>query len=293
MSRKVTGDELAVGGQAVMEGVMMRSTSKYAVAVRDPKNKIKYLTGKIEKKKGFPLFLRKIPFVRGSFVLVDAVRYGYKGLNFSANVALEEEEEEGIGAWIIIVFSILLAILLFKFLPFGVASLILNSGQRSFVVLEALIKLLVFIAYVLLISLSKDVSRVFEFHGAEHKTIHCYEKFGMKKLTSSAAMKCSRIHPRCGTTFLFLVIIISMVVYAFVPSMNFWLLFVSRLALLPVIAGISFEVLRLMPKLSKWNPLKWILYLVELPGIWMQHITTKEPSKDQIEVAIAALKKIL
>lgn len=299
MSKKpISGDDLAVGGQAVLGGVMMRSPDKYVVSVRNPQGKIERLIKDNEKHAGFAKKLRTIPFVRGVFVLVDSMKVGLKALDFSSNIALEEEGESDskTNAFLMtftMIFSVILAIGLFKFLPFWLSGLI-SKSDVGFVWIEGLIKAGIFIGYLLIISLSKDIKDVFRYHGAEHKTIHCYETHGLKGLSVKNAKKCSRIHNRCGTTFLFLTIFISILVYAIIPiKFGFWQSFGIRLLFLPVIAGISFEILKLVPKLSSKNPLKWVLMLIEYPGLLMQQITTKEPTKEQLAVGIDSLKTLL
>ena len=335
---KISGDELAVGGQAVLEGVMMRAKDKYVVSVRSPSGEIKELIKKVDPKKGMNKTLRNIPFVRGIFVLFDSMKIGFKALDFSSDVLIDEDESsddtklkqkenaekqktkssskktdlkkthnkkegkehksnsetKGMGIFVIITFilSMVFAIFLFKFIPYWTSGLISNSGSRVWI--EGIIKASIFIGYLLLISLNKDVKRVFMYHGAEHKSIHCYEKYGLNGLTVKRALKQSRIHKRCGTTFLFLTIFISIVVYAFIPfNYGFWISFGLRILFLPLIAGISFEILKLVPKLSNKNPIKWILFVIEYPGLLMQNITTKEPNAEQLEVAINSLKRVL
>ena len=303
--KPITGAELAIGGQAVLEGVMMRGREQYAVSVLGPDKKVHRLIEKIPKKTGFALKLRKAPFVRGMFALIDSLKIGYKALDFSADVAIDEEDKkegkqtskeprktDALFMVITVVASIGLAIGLFKFLPFFLSGFLVNEASSWFVWIEGLIKASVFIGYLLLISFSRQIRRVFEFHGAEHKAVHCYENFGLsKKLTAKHAAQFSRIHKRCGTTFLFLVIFVSIFIYAVIPiQLGFWLSFLIRLLFLPVIAGISFEILQLVPKLSDKNPLKWVLMVIELPGLLLQYISTREPDEEQLGVAIDALK---
>lgn len=306
--QKISGDDLAVGGQAVIEGVMMRSPDKYVVSVRNPKGKIQRLIKSVPKHDGFARNIRKVPFVRGIFALVDSMKIGFKALDYSSNIALEEEKTtndkvgkkdsksdpvNGFLMTFTMIFSIAFALFLFKFLPFWLSGFVSNNDSE-FVWFEGIIKALIFVGYLLVISLSKDIRNVFRYHGAEHKTIHCYEKFGLKGLNVKNALACSRIHKRCGTTFLFLTIFISILVYAIIPiRFNFWTSFGVRILFLPVIAGISFEILRLVPKLSNKNPLKWVLLIIEYPGLLIQQITTKEPNKKQLAVAIDSLKTLL
>lgn len=294
MSRKVRGDELAVGGQAVIEGVLMRARSKAVVCVLTPEGKIVDKKIPVKKLSAIGKVIRKIPFVRGVSVLADSLRVGYAALNYSARVALPDEEEpSSLWTTLSVIASVVIALVLFKFLPYGFAQLF---GQNSWsLIIEGVVKLVIFVSYIWLISLLPDIRRVFQFHGAEHKAIHCYEAYGNgAKLTPKTAQKFSRIHPRCGTTFLFLVILLSIVVYAVIPlQLGFWASFGFRLLLLPVIVGISYELLRIVPRLSKKNPIRWILFVIEWPGLLLQKITTREPDLKQLEVAIRALKHVL
>ncbi len=318
----ITGDELAVGGQALIEGVLMRSNDKYAISVRKSNGKIITKTEKLPEKTGIALILRKTPFIRGIFALVDSTKLGYKALNYSADIFVEDEDEkisksntkekspiinnkkekssktekafEGALGIFVIIISIAFAIGIFKFLPYLLSGFVVGNTSKYFTIVEGIIKAVIFVGYILLVSLSKEIRRVFQYHGAEHKSIHCYERFGnTSKLNATNAAKCSRIHPRCGTTFLFLVIFVSIVVYTFLPRLEFWSSFGLRLLFLPVIAGISYEILRIVPKMSNRNPIKWMLYIIEIPGLLLQKITTKEPDKKQLEVAINSLKRVL
>lgn len=293
--KKISGDELAVGGQAVMEGVMMRARDKYCVSCRNPK-------GKIERKvvtvpKSTFANLKKIPFIRGVFAMIDSLKIGYAALDYSADVAIEEKSTEKESLWftvIIFTFSLILALGLFEVLPFWLTTFTGISGSLFFLT-EGIVKFIIFVGYIFAISLMPDIKRVFMYHGAEHMAVHCYEKHGLsKKLNAKEAAKFSRIHKRCGTTFLFLVILVSMLIYSIVPiNQAYWIVFVIRLAFLPVIAGIAFEFLQIVPKLSYKNPLKWILLAFELPGLGLQYITTRKPDLKQLEVAIDALKHVV
>lgn len=288
---KVTGSELALGGQAVLEGVMMRSREKCGVSVLK-EGKIIHKKIAVPKQK-YP-WLRKIPFIRGVFILAGSLRLGYGALQYSAAVATDEEDTSGWMAVLPIIISVLIALSLFKFLPFWVSHLVFESSRWLYI-FEGVVKALIFVAYIWIISLLPDIKRVFEFHGAEHKAIHCYEKYGnSKKLSPKLAHAFSRIHPRCGTTFLFLVILISIFIYAVIPlQYGFWASFGLRLLFLPVIAGVSYEILRIVPRLSKKNPLRWLLFILEAPGLLLQLLTTREPSLEQLKVAIHSLKKVL
>ena len=293
--KPISGADLAVGGQAVIEGVLMQNREKYSISVRDPEGKIVNKTVKKRKKGPISMFFRKTWFVRGNFALVDSLKIGYGALNYSVEVSTGEEDDTG-GFWgvLMILLSIVIALALFKYLPFLIPTFFTNTTDRFFTLYEGLIKLGIFVGYIVLIGMAKDIRRVFEYHGAEHKAVHCYEKYGnSKRLTAKNAQKFSRLHKRCGTTFLFLVVFISFIVYTFFPPMSFWAGFGLRILFLPVIAGISYEILQVVPKLSKWNPLRWILIAFEYPGMLIQRMTTREPDLKQLDVAIHSLKKVI
>jgi uncharacterized protein YqhQ len=294
--------KLDVGGQAVIEGVMMRSKNHVVTAVRK-KGKIIYKKDKIKKKpKWMQLF-----FIRGIVNLIEMLVIGIKTLNWSASQQTEEDEEISnfaIALTLIIAFAF--AIALFLFLPYALTYLIgIRETQNPlwFNIIDGIIKAAILILYIYLISLMKDIRRVFQYHGAEHKAVFCYED--EKKLTVENAKKYSTLHPRCGTAFLMIVIIISIFLFSFIPiitktiypnidnNFNWFLkrtiLFTARILLLPIVAGFSYEVLKFGAK-HQDNP---FFRSLTLPGLWIQKITTKQPSKKQLEVGIAALKKVL
>ncbi len=290
-----------IGGQAVIEGVMMRSKRNIVTAVRK-KGKIIYKKDKIKKKPKWMQFF----FIRGIVNLVEMLIIGIKTLNWSASQQIEEKEEISnfaIALTLIIAFAF--AIVLFLLLPYALTYLIgirEISNPIWFNVIDGIIKAGILILYVYLISLMKEIRKVFQYHGAEHKAVFCYED--NKKLTVENAKKYSTLHPRCGTAFLIIVIIIGIFLFSFIPiiaesiysNINniHWLLkrailFISRILLLPIIAGFAYEALKFGAK-HQQNP---IFKALTLPGLWIQKITTKEPSKKQLEVGIAALKKVL
>lgn len=277
-----------VGGQAVIEGVMMRTAKKMAVAVRNPKGKI---VTKVEKLDLLSERMKKWVFLRGLVNLIEMLVHGVKTLNYSADIATGEEKKEKTNWFfflIILVISIGFGLLIFKFLPLLVAQLVNPRSNIAFNLIDGGIKLFVFVAYVYVISLMKDVRRVFSYHGAEHKTVNCYE--AKEKLIVKNAKKYSTLNPRCGTSFIMIVIIISIVVYVFIPkSVPFMYKLLYRILLLPVIAGISFEVLKISAKYEK----NFFFRLFVKPGVWVQKITTKEPDDKQLEVALVALKKVV
>lgn len=281
--------KLNVGGQAVIEGVMMRSPNFWAIAVRKPdgdieikKDKLKMLS---EKTKFF-----KLPIIRGFLMLISALVLGIKALNFSANVALEEEEEE-VSDWhiyltIIVAFGI--GILFFFLLPLYLTKLMNFKSYFMFNLADGTIRIVFFLIYLGFISFFKDIKRVFQYHGAEHKVIYTYENGEDLKIEN--AKKFTTLHPRCGTSFLIIVFIISIFVFSLIPKTSpFWIKALSRVVLIPLIAGISYEALKLSDKFKD----NFIVKLLILPGLWLQKITTKEPDESQIEVALAALKEVL
>jgi uncharacterized protein YqhQ len=273
---------MEVGGQAVIEGVMMRNKEKFAVAVRTKDGKIKV---KKEKSSNFPKFFR-FPFVRGVVGLGYTLYDGVKALIWSSNQQLETEEKltKKEIIWTITI-SFLFAIGIFVVLPFFAANFIHSEGIW-FDVLDGAIRVGLFLGYLSLISLSKDVKILFQYHGAEHKTIACYED--KKPLIVKNVKKYSRFHPRCGTSFLFIVLILSIVLFALIQG-PLWMKFLGRILLLPVIAGIGYEIIKLSGKYRK-NP---IVKIFVTPGLWLQRITTKEPSDKQLEVGIESLKAVL
>jgi len=280
-----------IGGQAVIEGVMMRNKDKLAVAVRDPKGNIV-----VKKERFVPLTKRNklfgLFFVRGVFNLIDMLIIGIKTLNYSANISVGEKEEK-LKWWhlaLSLVGAIGFALFLFKFLPLLITqktSGFIQLNRASFNILDGVIKMLFFVVYIYLISMFKDVKRVFQYHGAEHKAVYCYE--AKEKLNVKNCKKYSTKHPRCGTSFVFLVFVISVFVYSLLPKdITFFVNLGYRILLLPVIAGISYEVLKLAGKYKD----KLLFRVIDAPGIWLQRITTKEPDDSQLEVAIKALESV-
>lgn len=288
-----------IGGQAVMEGIMMRNKDRYAVAVRKPDQNIELHVAGYEQSESWT---RKVPFVRGIFNFIDSLTLGMQTLTFSASFYEEDEEETGFDRFmgkifgakaekvmmiITVIFSIVLALAIFMILPYFVASLLEKylSNPSLIAIIEGLLRVIIFVVYVLLISLMKDIRRVFMYHGAEHKCINCIESG--KPLNVKNIMKSSRFHRRCGTSFLLIVMVISIICFFFIRVDNMALKLVLRVALIPVIAGISYEVLRLAGKFDNW-----FIRLISAPGMWLQRITTKEPDKDMVEVAIKAVEAV-
>ena len=288
-----------IGGQAVLEGIMMKNGPKYAVAVRKPDGEIEV---KVEEYKSVIKWekLTKIPFVRGAFNFVDSLVLGMKTLTYSASFWEDETEElitaeeaekqkkkEDFIMGITMVVSVILAMGLFMVLPYFVSDLFAGIIESRFLrtVLESIVRISLFILYILAVSRMKDIQRTFMYHGAEHKCINCIEH-GME-LNLENVKKSSKQHKRCGTSFLFFVMIVSVIVCFFITVDSKILRIVLRLALLPVIAGISYEIIKLAGNSS--HPL---VELLSKPGLAMQNLTTKEPEDDMIEVAIKAVEEV-
>ena len=285
---------VSYGGQAVLEGVMMRSASNWAVAVRTQEGDIAEIVHEITS----PMSRRKLwrlPIVRGVIALGESLAIGFRALAISANVATQETDENGEIKTVItrgqIIFSFAIAIVfalsLFKVGPLLLTAWLPIDSTAAFVVIEGLIRVAVLIAYILLISLLPDLRRVFQYHGAEHKTIHALE--AGEELTTENVQKHSLIHPRCGTAFLLYVMVIAIFVFAFVGRPDWYWLILSRIALLPLIAGLAYEVIRYAGKHQDNRALMTLL----APGMWLQRLTTREPSDEQVEVSIRALERVL
>ena len=297
------GKVCTVGGQAVMEGVMMKSPTGIAMAVRKPDGTIatQYKPQKSRAQKGTFLGL---PIVRGVVAFVESLSVGMGTLTESAKLIGEEIDEEPtkFEKWLAeklgksvesvimgfaVILAVCLAVGLFFVLPTLISSLLLGASEVASVwksLTEGLVRLLIFLGYILLCSRVKDVRRVFMYHGAEHKTIACYE--AEEPLTPENAMKHSRLHPRCGTNYLFLVMAVSILFFAVVGwNANFFVRLATRLVFLPVVAGLSYEVLRFAAKHDNL-----LTRIIRAPGMGLQYITTKEPTPDMIEVAITAFE---
>lgn len=288
-----------IGGQAVLEGVMMKNGDQYAVAVRKPDGEIalqkEVYDGIVKWKK-----LTKIPFVRGIFSFVDSLVLGMKTLSYSASFFEEEEEEEltekeaakkekqeNLIMGITMACSVVIAVAIFMVLPYLLSNLLkpFVPGRFARTVIEGIVRIVLFIVYILLISKMKDIQRVFMYHGAEHKCINCIEH-GMD-LTVENVRKSSKQHKRCGTSFLFFVLFVSIIVCFFITTKSPVLRVLLRIALLPVIAGISYEIIRLAGNTE--HP---VVELLSKPGLALQNLTTKEPDDDMIEVAICSVEAV-
>ena len=299
MKMRMSDNPISYGGQAVMEGVLMRGKKAYAMAVRRPDGGIEVIEKPISSKANNKFF--KLPLVRGFVALCSSMALGYSALSQSAEIALSEETEttskfekfltdklgdklNGILMTFAMVIGVAVAIGLFMLLPTFLASL-LNIPATLRGVIEGLVRVFIFVGYVLLISRMKDIRRVFGYHGAEHKAIDCYEK--KLPLTTENVAKCSRLHKRCGTSFMLVVMVVTMILFMVIRIDDIWLRFASRIALLPVIAGISYEIS------VKWagNRDNWLVRAIIFPGMLIQRITTVEPDEGQIEIAVTALEK--
>jgi uncharacterized protein YqhQ len=295
-----------VGGQAVLEGVMMRGVSSWAVAVRKPLpeeiseegvDPLKGAHGEIEVV-SHPLTsvlkkhrLLRLPIVRGVVALGESLGIGFKALNISANAQLPEDEEPisgGMWAGTVLV-AVALAVGLFFVVPVGLTSLIKDQLGSSFLfwLVEGILRTAIFLGYLALLSRLRDLRRVFEYHGAEHKTISCYEA-GLD-LTPENAQRFSRLHPRCGTSFLLIVMIVAIFVFAPIGLPAWYLLVATRIIGVPLIAGISFEIIKFAGK-NRRRP--WVR-TVMWPGLQLQKLTTREPELSQLAVAIAAMEAVL
>lgn len=281
-----------IGGQAVIEGVMMKSEGAWSVAVRTPSGDIQVRN---EPLRPMPRFL-KFPIMRGVIALFHALVIGIQALEFSASASMDEEEEKLSKTSIAITIgvSIILSIGLFILLPLWVTKLIgmvypaVDESSVLFNSVDGIVRVAVFLLYVVLIGMWSEIRRVFEYHGAEHKVIHAYED-GQAWVKGEISSQ-SPIHPRCGTSFLMIVMIVSIFVFSLIPQpWPLWAKFVSRVVLIPLIAGSSYEVLKLSAKYSHNAIMKFLMW----PGLSLQGLTTREPTEDQIEVALRALKEVL
>lgn len=290
-----------IGGQAVLEGIMMKNEEHYSIAVRKSDGSIavdieNYRNSIYEK-------LKKIPFVRGIFSFIDSLILGMRSLNFSAEIYAEEEEggqsdtddaakaakekSDKVMTTVIGIVSVVLAVGLFMVLPVYLTGLIADRIRNDSLVaiIEGVIRLAIFLIYIAAISLMKDIRRVYMYHGAEHKCINCIERG--RPLTVHNVMRSSRMHKRCGTSFLLFVVLVSIIVFFFIRVDNMALKILIRIALIPVVAGISYELLRFAGRYD--NP---ITFIISAPGMLLQRLTTREPDESMAEVAIAAVEAV-
>ncbi len=281
-----------IGGQAVLEGIMMKNQEKYAVAVRKPDGGIAVETentqGILEGNR-----LKELPFIRGVFNFIDSMMLGMKCINFSASLYDGEEEKEDGGKGdklatvLISLFSVAFAVGIFVVLPTYLTSFFVKSLKNESLraIIEGVLRILIFIAYILLISIMKDIRRLFRYHGAEHQCINCIEKG--RPLTVRNVMRSSRLHKRCGTSFIFFVFLVSIVLFFFIRVDNPLLRVLLRILLMPVVAGISYEIIRLAGRCDNL-----FVKILSAPGMGIQLLTTKKPDKDMVEVAIAAVEAV-
>lgn len=302
MKKCRTNRSSGVGGQAVIEGVMMRHKDTYAVAVRKPDGEIEVETEEFEGVLHHSK-LKSIPFIRGVFNFLDSMILGMKTLTFSSTFYIEEEEKEtkadkffqklfkenaqNVLMGITMVISILMAIAIFMVLPYFLSSLFEKYVRNNslLAILEGVIRIVIFVVYIVAISAMKDIRRVYQYHGAEHKCINCIEKG--RPLTVKNVMRSSKQHKRCGTSFMLFVMLVSIILFFFIRVENPALRVVVRIALIPVIAGISYEIIRLAGKSNNI-----FVRIISAPGMWLQRLTTKEPNEGMVEVAIASVEAV-
>jgi uncharacterized protein YqhQ len=292
------GEETLVGGQAVLEGVMMRSPHAWAIACRKPSGEVSTHSEILERPSEKHKWMGW-PVVRGIITLGHAMTLGFRALRFSANVALEELQPEPaphkkkleISGWLAavnIIISVSFFIFMYKFLPLLAATELkkvnpIFGGQILFNLVDGIVRIALFLLFIWGVSLLRDIHRVYEYHGAEHKTVFAFENGD--PLETASVQKYSTFHPRCGTSFLMTVMLISILVYTVIPVHTFWSRFGIRIALLPVIAGLSYEIIRFAAK-HRGS----LFALMTAPGLWLQRITTQPPSDDQAQCAITALE---
>ena len=302
MSKKCSRS-CGIGGQAVLEGVMMKKGDLYAVTVRKPDGELIVDTeefhGVLHGNK-----IKKAPFIRGIFNFVDSLILGTRTLNYSSQFFEDEKAQEtafdqwfkkvfkdkadSVVAGITVVLSIVLAIAIFMLLPYFMSSLLDRFIRNSIIlaIIEGLIRLAVFVGYVVLISAMEDIKRVYMYHGAEHKCINCIERG--RELTVENVMESSRLHKRCGTSFMLFVMMISIIVFMLIKVDDPMMRVLVRILLVPVIAGISYEVIRLAGN----NSSNILVKIISAPGMWLQTLTTKEPTEDMVEVAIKSVEAV-
>lgn len=285
-------ESLAVGGQAIIEGVMMRGQEVVAMAVRKPDG------GIVLKCTPFKSIVKRfkvlnLPVFRGAVILIESLFLGVKALNFSGDIAMMEENgkaKRSDSRWndlwmgVTILFSLALGIAFFFYLPLILTDLIGVESGWAFNLVDGVIRLVLFLAYIYLISLWKEIRRVFEYHGAEHKSIFAHENH--KPLTPAGAMPFTTLHPRCGTSFLLIVMVVSVLVFMLLGKPETIADRFIRIAFVPVIGGLSYELIKLSAKAQRFALARALI----LPGLWLQKITTNEPDEQQLEVAMVALR---
>ena len=299
MNKKLVVKPSGIGGQAVLEGVMMNNRDRYAVAVRKPDGEIEVEKGHCQSLRD-KYFVCDLPIIRGVVTFVESLVLGMKSLTDSSKYYEDEEEEnrqqmddaakerhEKIETTFTVILSIVLAVGIFMVLPFFISELLKSiiKSAKVLAVIEGIIRIILFIGYVFAISFVEDIKRVFMYHGAEHKTINCVEH--MLPLTVENVRKQSREHKRCGTSFIFIVLFISIIFFIFIRVDNMWLKVLYRIVLVPVIAGVSYEFIRLAGKSENA-----LVNILSKPGMMLQKLTTKEPDDSMIEVAIASVEAV-
>ncbi|MCS7163853.1 MAG: DUF1385 domain-containing protein [Thermodesulfovibrio sp.] len=281
---------LSIGGQAVIEGVMIKSQEAWAVAVRSPEGEIILKSERFKKQRK----LSKIPIIRGFFVLLETLWLGIKAIDFSSKIVFKEEKSSPWSLFLSLFLAFFIGVLLFIVLPLYLTKLLgyfFNAVYKNsfiFNFVDGVLRILIFIGYVFLISMWPNMKRIFAYHGAEHKAINAFESG--ESLIPERIESYSRFHARCGTSFIFIVLVISIALFSMIPSSwSFFLKSLSRIILLPLIAGVSYEILKIS---AKWQDNIIIKFFI-LPGLIFQKITTREPDTAQIEVACEALKAVL
>jgi uncharacterized protein YqhQ len=290
--RPVGARDAPIGGQAVLEGVMMRGVSTWAVAVRKPEGEIEITSEPLVSWAKRHRILR-LPVIRGVVALGESLKIGFRALGISANAQIAEEEDmEPIGGFtwaLTIAFSLALAVVLFFVIPVGATSLIKDQlgSALLFWLVEGVLRTLIFIGYLVLISRLSDIRRVLEYHGAEHKTISAYE--ADDELVPERVQRYSRLHPRCGTSFLLIVMVLAIFVFAPIGLPEWYWLLLSRILGIPLIAGLSYEVIKWAGRNRRKRWVRGLMW----PGLMLQNLTTREPDDEEVEVAIASLQEVL
>ena len=301
MAKKKCSRYSGIGGQAVLEGVMMKNKENYAVAVRKPNGEIEI---DVENHQGLlhGNKIKELPFVRGVFNFIDSLMLGTKVLNYSASFYEEDEEEskfekavdrvsggkgEKVMTTLVTIFSVVLAVGIFIVLPYFISSYFEEyiRNRSLMTILEGVLRIAIFLLYVWGISAMKDIKRLYQYHGAEHKCINCIEKG--RPLTIHNVMRSSRLHKRCGTSFIFFVLVVSIILFFFIRVDNVAQKVVLRVLLMPVVAGISYELIRLAGRSDNV-----IIKILSAPGMLIQRMTTKEPDESMVEVAIASVEAV-
>jgi uncharacterized protein YqhQ len=288
--KPVASRDAPVGGQAILEGVMMRGVSTWAAAVRTPDGEIEITSEPVVSWAKRHRILR-IPVVRGVVALAESLKIGFRALAFSANAQMDEDEEPiGGFTWgLTVALSLALAVGLFFVIPVGLTSLIKEQLGSAvlFWLVEGVVRTAIFIGYIAAISRLPDLRRVFEYHGAEHKTISCFE--AGDELSPARAARYSRLHPRCGTSFLLIVMVLAIFVFAPLGLPEWYWLVLSRVLGIPLIAGLSYEVIKWAGRNRRRAWVRTLMW----PGLMLQNLTTREPDHDQLAVAIASLEEVL